>query len=243
MTADEGAEAQPLVRGRTAAADPGVHDHEPGDAIRLLDGDPQADRPAPVLDDDRQVAEVELLDEPPDRVRMPVEGVVLHAERLVGAAEAEVVGRDRAGGRRQLRDELAIQVRPRGLAVEEKHRRARALRRGSGAGGRPARRSSARTDNRGGRQSARPASGRRPSGDRTRPSGTVWHTPPDGSAAARSGRPAIRRPRRPEPGGELEETVVRDEWGKETVVREDPAPVDEPAWSRSTRKRPCASRR
>ena len=31
------------------------------------------------------------------------------------------------------------------------------------------------------------------------------------------------------PEGELEETVVRDEWGEETVVREDPALVDEAA--------------
>ena len=31
------------------------------------------------------------------------------------------------------------------------------------------------------------------------------------------------------PEGELEETVVRDEWGEETVVREDPALVDETA--------------
>ena len=50
---------------------------------------------------------------------MEVVAVVLEPERLVGAAEAEVVGRDRARRRRQLRDDRAVEVRPRRLAVQE----------------------------------------------------------------------------------------------------------------------------
>ena len=77
--ADEVAEAQPLVGRRPAAADAGVHDHEPRDAVGVLDGEAEADRPAPVLDDDREVAQVELLDEPRDRAGVEVVGVVLDA--------------------------------------------------------------------------------------------------------------------------------------------------------------------
>ena len=125
--AEEVAEAQPLVRRRPAAADAGVHDHEPRDAVGLLDGEAEADRPAPVLDDDREVAQVELLDEPRDRAGVEVVGVVLAAERLVGAAEAEVVGRDRAGRRDELGDDLAVEVRPGRLAVQQQDGRPGAL--------------------------------------------------------------------------------------------------------------------
>ena len=124
---DPVAEAQPLLRRRPAAADPGVHDHEARDPVGLLDREAEPDRAAPVLDDDGGVAQVELLDEPRDRPGVEVVGVVVEPERLVGAAEAEVVGRDRAGGRRQLRDDLAVEVRPGRLAVQQQHRRARAL--------------------------------------------------------------------------------------------------------------------
>ena len=61
------AEAQPLVGGRPAAADAGVHDHEPADPVGMLDREAEPDRPAPVLDDDGRVAQVELLDEADDR--------------------------------------------------------------------------------------------------------------------------------------------------------------------------------
>ncbi|HXH87281.1 MAG TPA: hypothetical protein VNI55_01560 [Gaiellaceae bacterium] len=127
VAADERAEAEPFVRGRAPAADPGVHDHEPGDAVGVLDREPQPDRAAPVLYDDGQVSEVELLDEPDDRAAVEVEGVVLDPGRLVGASEAEVVRHDCPSRRSQLRDHLAIEVRPRRLSVEEQHRRAGAL--------------------------------------------------------------------------------------------------------------------
>ena len=58
------AEAQPRLARRPAAADAGVEDDEPLDALRVLDGEPQPDRAAPVVDDERQLAQVELLDEP-----------------------------------------------------------------------------------------------------------------------------------------------------------------------------------
>ena len=58
------AEPKPRLARRTAAADAGVQDHEPGNPLGLLDREPQPDRPAPVLDDHRQPAQVELLDQP-----------------------------------------------------------------------------------------------------------------------------------------------------------------------------------
>ena len=125
--AEEVAEAQPLVGRRPSAADAGVHDHEPLDAVGLLDGEAEADRPAPVLDDDRELSQVELLDEPRDRAGVEVVGVVLPAERLVRAAEAEVVGRDRPGRRGQLGDDLAVEVRPGRLAVQQEDGRPGAL--------------------------------------------------------------------------------------------------------------------
>ena len=66
----------------------------------MLDREAEPDRAAPVLHDDGRVAQVELFDEPDDRRRVKVVGVVLDPERLVRAAEAEVVGRDRPSGRR-----------------------------------------------------------------------------------------------------------------------------------------------
>ena len=143
--ADELAEAQPLLRGRAAGADPGVQDHEPRDAIRPLDGEPEPDRPAPVLDDDGRLAQVELVGEALDRCVVEVVGVVLDPRRLVRAAEAEVVGRDDAGGVGDRRDQLAVEERPRRLAVEQEHRDRPRPRRRSASAARPARRSAART--------------------------------------------------------------------------------------------------
>jgi hypothetical protein len=87
----------------------------------------EADGAAPVLHDDGRVAQVELLHEPGDRADVEVVGVRLLRERLVRAPEAEVVGGEHAGDRRQLRDHRAVHVRPGRLAVEEEHRRPFAL--------------------------------------------------------------------------------------------------------------------
>ena len=62
-----------------------------------------------------------------DRADVEVVGVVLDAERLVRAAEPEVVGRDRARRRRQLRDDRPVEVRPRRLPVQEQDGGAGAL--------------------------------------------------------------------------------------------------------------------
>ena len=98
-SADELAKAQPLLRGRAAGADPGVEDDEARDAIRPLDRQPESDRPAPVLDDDGRLAQVELVGEALDRGVVEVVGVVLDPRRLVRASEPEVVGRDGASAR------------------------------------------------------------------------------------------------------------------------------------------------
>ena len=58
---------------------------------------------------------------------MEVVGVVLEPERLVRAAEAEVVGGDRPRSRSQLRDDLPVEVRPGRLAVQQQDGRAVAL--------------------------------------------------------------------------------------------------------------------
>ena len=125
--ADEVTESQPLLRRSPARPNSGIEDHEPGDAIRALDREPQSDRPAPVLDDDGGIAQVELVGEALDRRKVEVVGVVLDPGRLVRAPEPEVVGRDGASGTRDGRDHLAIQERPGRLAVQEQHRIARAL--------------------------------------------------------------------------------------------------------------------
>ena len=55
---------------------------------------------------------------------MEVEGVQGFVLRLVGAAEADEIGRDDAvPGRGDDRDHLPVEVGPRGLAVQHEHRR------------------------------------------------------------------------------------------------------------------------
>ena len=85
----------------------------------MLDGKPQPDRPAPVLHDDRRVAEVELAYEALDRRDVEVVGVVLESRRLVRAAEAEVVGHDDTRRAREGGNQLPVQERPGRLAVQE----------------------------------------------------------------------------------------------------------------------------
>ena len=70
--ANDVAEAQPRLARRPAAADAGVEDDEARDALGMLDRDAQPDRAAPVVHDERQIAQVELLDEPHDRVDVAV---------------------------------------------------------------------------------------------------------------------------------------------------------------------------
>ncbi len=73
------------------------------------------------------VTQVELVDEALERRRVRVVRVPVALDGLVAAAEAEVVRRDAARDGRDLRDHLAVEVRPRRLAVEQEDRRALAL--------------------------------------------------------------------------------------------------------------------
>jgi len=121
---DEVAERDPrvahlLVTGEQA----GVEDHHPRDPLRMLDRQPQPDRPAPVVHDDRRVAHIELLEQRSDALRVAVVRVRAHVDRLVGPAEPGQVGGDAAKARvAHRRDHLPPQERPCGLAVEEDHR-------------------------------------------------------------------------------------------------------------------------
>ena len=102
------------------------------EALGVLDGQAQADRAAPVVDDDRRAAQVELLEQRRDRRGVAVVGVPADVGRLVGAAEAGQVGRDAAkAGVAHRRDHLAPQERPRRLAVHEARRARRRPRRRS----------------------------------------------------------------------------------------------------------------
>ena len=62
-TTDECAEAEPFLRRGAARADAGVEDHVPGDPIRSLDCESQPDGATPILDDNGDAFEVELVDE------------------------------------------------------------------------------------------------------------------------------------------------------------------------------------
>ena len=111
-----------------AGEQPGVQDHHPRDPVRVLDRQPQPDRPAPVVHDDGGVAHVELLEQRRHRRGVAVVAVPVDVDRLVRAAEAGQVGRDAAvAGVAHRRDHLAPQKRPGRLAVEEDDRRAVAL--------------------------------------------------------------------------------------------------------------------
>ena len=100
-----------------------IHDHHPGDAIGMLDRYAQADRPAPVVNDGRRVAQVEIGEQRRDELGMAIVGIPADVGRLVGAPEARVIRRDAAiAGIAHRWDHLAPQVRPGRLAVEEDHR-------------------------------------------------------------------------------------------------------------------------
>jgi hypothetical protein len=119
-------EPQPFVI-RRARTDAGVQHDESRDPLRVLDREAKADRPAPVLHDDRGVPQIELLGESRDRRRMALVRVPLGLRWLVGTPEAEVVRCDAARRGRQFGDHLAVEERPRRLAVEQQHRIAVAL--------------------------------------------------------------------------------------------------------------------
>ena len=95
ITLDEGGEAMPAVaHPLVPRKDAGVHGHETRDALGALEGrHPQADRTAPVLHDERHLAEVELVEQRGHGLRVPIVGVPIVVDRLVRAAETREVRR------------------------------------------------------------------------------------------------------------------------------------------------------
>ena len=126
---DEGVERLPgVAHALLAGEQAGVHEHEAADAVRVLDREPQPDRAAPVVDDERGVAHVEVLEQRGGERDVAVVGVPVAVHRLVRAAEARQVGQDHAvAGVAHRRQHVAPQVAPRRLAVPHHHRPAVAL--------------------------------------------------------------------------------------------------------------------
>ena len=127
--AHEGGELVPgLAHLLAAGEDAGVHDHQAVDALAVLDGEPQADRAAPVVDHERRAAQVEVLQQRGRHRHVAVVRVPVGIHRLVGAAEAGEVGQHDPVARVEQRGgDLAPQVAPGRLAVPHHHRRAVAL--------------------------------------------------------------------------------------------------------------------
>ena len=95
----------------------------------MLADQAQADEPAPVLADQRDVGQVEPVEE---QLAHPLdvtgEGVVGALGRLVRSAEADQVGgHDLQPGTREHGNHLAVEVRPRRLAVQQQHDRRRGI--------------------------------------------------------------------------------------------------------------------
>jgi hypothetical protein len=85
---------------------------------------PQADQPAPVLAEQRDVLQVEGEQPFADPVDMTFERIIGPRRRLVRLAEADEIGGQHAmAARRQRRDHVAIEKTPARLAVQQQHRR------------------------------------------------------------------------------------------------------------------------
>ena len=105
-----------LVAGRQER----VHDDQPLDPVRHVEGaDAEPHQPAPILNHQRHVLEVEVLDHAQKRGPVERVAVVRDGGRLVAAAEPGEVERDRAvSGPDERRDHAAVEVAPRRLAVQ-----------------------------------------------------------------------------------------------------------------------------
>ena len=107
---------------------PSVHHHEPADLVGVLDSPAQPDRTAPVLNDDRYVVQVDLLEVARERLDMALVGVPILIGRLVGPAEAdEVRAYNAVSVCDQCVEHVPVQVAPVRLAVETQHRWPRAF--------------------------------------------------------------------------------------------------------------------
>src|SRR5207244_13648130 len=84
--------ARRLVAGRQEGVGRGHGD----EAVRLLGREAKADEPSPVLADERRLAQIDGREEALHPIDVTLVRVVLTPGRLVRAAEADEIGRDRA---------------------------------------------------------------------------------------------------------------------------------------------------
>ena len=90
----------------------------------MLGGDAQPDQRPPVLAEERDLSQIERLDEARHPVDVALIGVVAARGRLVGLAEADEIGCDHAmAGAGAGSDHVPVQVGPGGLAVQHEHGR------------------------------------------------------------------------------------------------------------------------
>ncbi len=100
----------------------------PGDAVGVAGGHDGADRAAPVLGAEGDVVEIEGLHQGRDPLGVEVERVDGRVARFVGETETDQVGGDDADiFRRENADDLAPQIAPGWIAVEEEDGRTLAL--------------------------------------------------------------------------------------------------------------------
>jgi hypothetical protein len=115
-----------LARRQRLAAKPmrvGVEDEEPVHPLWMPGCPVQPDRSAPVPRHDRRALQVERLQQRVEPFGVARDAVELRVGGLVGAAEAEVVGHDRAmPGLDQRWDEVAVQIAPGRVAMHHHHR-------------------------------------------------------------------------------------------------------------------------
>ncbi len=84
----------------------------------------QADQAAPVLAEQHDAGQVQGLEPDTHPFHMPLIGVVRARRRLVGAPKADQVRRDATvAPRHQARDDVAVEIGPGGLAMQQQHRR------------------------------------------------------------------------------------------------------------------------
>ena len=102
----------------------GLEKREAANAIGVSARPMEAEAGAPVVDDERQPIQPQGLDEPVDIARVVHEAVF--DVWLVGAPEADEVGRDGPAERRQVGQDVAPQVARGRLPVEEEDRLSRA---------------------------------------------------------------------------------------------------------------------
>lgn len=105
-------------RRRFCGGERGIHHDQAAEAVGHRHRQCQADQPAPILTDQRDVRQVQCLYQVEQRVAVKVETVRGLVHRLVRTAEADQVGCDYPAGRGEYRDHLAIEVGPRRLAVQ-----------------------------------------------------------------------------------------------------------------------------